>query len=50
MEISHSLTHEEKVKAMVEWWTLVHEEIVKAKLSKHALSEMVKEVNAIQDL
>ncbi|KAJ3091332.1 hypothetical protein HK102_000924 [Quaeritorhiza haematococci] len=44
IEVSHTVPHEEKVQAMIQWWTKAHEITMEAKISKQDIMEMVKEV------
>jgi 5'-nucleotidase len=43
LEISHDITHEQKVKYMEEWWTKAHEHIIDAKITKQNIKQAVKE-------
>ncbi|KAJ3113938.1 5'-nucleotidase, cytosolic III-like [Phlyctochytrium bullatum] len=43
IEVSHTVTREEKFKAMDEWWRYAHELIVDLKLSRSDLARMVVE-------
>ncbi|KAJ3017367.1 5'-nucleotidase, cytosolic III [Thoreauomyces humboldtii] len=45
MEISQTLSHPEKVQAMVEWWSTAHEMILELNLKKEELNEMANEVD-----
>ncbi|ORY36751.1 HAD-superfamily hydrolase [Rhizoclosmatium globosum] len=46
MEISTTLSFEEKYKAMEEWWTLAHERITHLKLSRADLHDIVAKTEA----
>ncbi|KAI9315417.1 HAD-like domain-containing protein [Obelidium mucronatum] len=46
MEISTTLSFEEKYKAMEEWWSTAHERIVALKLSRHDLKDIVATTQA----
>jgi HAD superfamily hydrolase (TIGR01544 family) len=43
MEISHSITHDEKYKAMVEWWSKAHEAIMELKITRSQIKQIVQE-------
>ncbi|KAJ3184289.1 hypothetical protein HDU87_005136 [Geranomyces variabilis] len=47
MEISQTLSHTEKVQAMVEWWTTQHDLILDLKLTKDELNSMADETHVI---
>ncbi|XP_055869963.1 cytosolic 5'-nucleotidase 3-like isoform X1 [Biomphalaria glabrata] len=46
IEFDHSLTIEEKIPKMIEWWTKGHELLVSCKLSREALTNIVANSNA----
>lgn len=41
IEVDPTISHEEKVKAMVQWWESAHDLIVEAKLTKASIQQMV---------
>ncbi|KAJ3309404.1 hypothetical protein HDV04_006191 [Boothiomyces sp. JEL0838] len=43
MEISHSITFEEKTRAMVEWWTTTHTLLQNARLTRQDIKNMIIE-------
>lgn len=43
IEINQSLSHEERVLGMVEWWEKAHEVIMSAKITKSNINKMVEE-------
>ncbi|KAG0743448.1 hypothetical protein G6F33_006887 [Rhizopus arrhizus] len=44
IEISQTMTYEEKVPYMIQWWTEAHELLIQQKLSKQDLIEMTRQV------
>ncbi|KAJ3156258.1 5'-nucleotidase, cytosolic III-like [Geranomyces michiganensis] len=47
IEISQTISHSEKVQAMVDWWSEQHELILDLKLTKDALSSMAQETHVV---
>ncbi|KAI8823504.1 pyrimidine 5'-nucleotidase [Fimicolochytrium jonesii] len=47
IEISRTVSHEDKVQAMVEWWTKAHESILELKLTKDDLERIAHEVQIV---
>ncbi|KAI8330030.1 pyrimidine 5'-nucleotidase [Blakeslea trispora] len=44
IEIDHTMTHDEKVPYMQQWWIEAHESLIAQKISKHDLETMAKNV------
>ncbi|KAI8051412.1 pyrimidine 5'-nucleotidase [Gilbertella persicaria] len=44
IEIDQSMTHEEKVPYMMQWWVEAHASLIAQKISKHDLEEMARNV------
>ncbi|KAL0078172.1 pyrimidine 5'-nucleotidase [Phycomyces blakesleeanus] len=43
IEINRSMTHEEKVPFMIEWWETAHKLIIDQKITKYDITDMVQE-------
>ncbi|CEP14137.1 hypothetical protein [Parasitella parasitica] len=44
IEIDRTMTHDEKVPYMMDWWNKAHASLIKHRLSKHDLAEMAAQV------